>query len=89
MLIQGSGTQIPAHLEPIIEDSYSSNSHSSETLSNSMTSTSMGDPCEYKGSLFDIVLVYVRENKVRAHLYFDPSNHIVVKTLKPIEMVMF
>ena len=60
-----------------------------------MASISMGDPRKYEGSMFDIVLVYVRESKVGAHLYSDLSNHIVVKMesspqpLKPIEMVMF
>ena len=49
------------------------------TLSNSMAFASMGDPREYEDSSFDIVLVYVRENKVEAHLYSNPSNHIVVK----------
>ena len=55
----------------------------------------MGDPRKYGDSLFDIILVYVKGNKVGGHLYTDPSKHIVIKMeshpqpLKPIEMVMF
>ena len=77
----------------MIENSYSLVLDSSKTLSNSMSFAIMGDPHEYGDSMFDIVLVYVRENKVGAHLYSNPSNHIVVKMevliqpLKPIKMV--
>ena len=83
---QGSGTKAPT-LDPIFEDKNSSETDT--TSSESMASFAMGETSNlngkgpkhvhYKVPLFNVKLVYIRDNLLGAHLYVDPLNTTVVK----------